>query len=173
MITGSMSVSLRYSIKLKFLLLLFIALVLLLAGKSYSQTLNPQDSTSRLPNGTDGLTFTPRKSDSTYIKVKRDLPFNEFTGIYATFKIGAGYIGDFTTYIQNDVFKQQMDSAGLDLGPSFATRDFRIIGSGRVLKIKRYIAYRFAYMYDGDKKVWMIRESGLTIGVPELKGFFF
>src|ERR1700759_3862212 len=28
-------------------------------------------------------------------------------------------------------------------------------------------------MYDGDKKVWMVRESGLTIGVPELKGNFF
>src|SRR4030095_8192261 len=103
---------------MRFLLVLFIILIQLLPERSYSQEIRPEDSTSRLPNGTDGLTFTPRKSDSTYIKVKSDLPFNEFTGIYATFKIGAGYIGDFTTYIQNDVFKQQMDSAGLDLGPS-------------------------------------------------------
>jgi phosphate-selective porin OprO/OprP len=28
-------------------------------------------------------------------------------------------------------------------------------------------------MYDGDKKVWMMRESGLTIGVPELAGHIF
>jgi phosphate-selective porin OprO/OprP len=28
-------------------------------------------------------------------------------------------------------------------------------------------------MYDGDKKTWMVRESGLTIGVPELKGNIF
>ena len=165
-----MPVSSRYSIR--FLLLPFIVLVLL-TGRSYSQTLNPHDSISNLPNGTDGLTFTPRESDSTFVKVRSDLPFNEFTGLYATFKLGAGYIGDFTSYIQSDIFKQQMDSANLNLEPSFQTRDFRIIGSGRILKIKRYIAYRFAYMYDGDKKVWMIRESGLTIGVPELHGHFF
>jgi phosphate-selective porin OprO/OprP len=28
-------------------------------------------------------------------------------------------------------------------------------------------------MYDGDKKIWMMRETGVTIGVPELKGTFF
>jgi phosphate-selective porin OprO/OprP len=135
--------------------------------------LNAQDTTKLLPNGTDGLTFTPREADSTFIKVHSDLPFNEFTGIYGTFKVGLGYIGDFTAYSQSKVFKQQMDSLGLDLSPSYKTRDFRLIFSGRLVKSKRYIAYRFAYMYDGDKEVWMMRETGLTIGVPELKGTFF
>ncbi|MBO9572896.1 MAG: porin, partial [Chitinophagaceae bacterium] len=84
-----------------------------------------------------------------------------------------GYIGDFTSYSQDKVFKQQMDSLNLDLKSAYQTRDFRILGSGRLLKFKRYIAYKFAYMYDGDEKVWMIRETGLTIGVPELKGNIF
>lgn len=132
-----------------------------------------QDTAKTLPNGTDGLTFIPRESDSMFLKVSSDLPPNEFTGIYGTFKIGLGYIGDFTAYAQSRVFKQQMDSLGLDLTPSYQTRDFRFMFSGRLLKTKRYIGYRFAYMYDGDKKIWMMRETGLTIGVPELKGTFF
>jgi len=28
-------------------------------------------------------------------------------------------------------------------------------------------------MWDGDKNLWMVRETGVTIGVPELKGNFF
>ena len=27
-------------------------------------------------------------------------------------------------------------------------------------------------MWDGDKNTWMVRETGVTIGVPELKGNF-
>jgi len=38
---------------------------------------------------------------------------------------------------------------------------------------KRTIAWKFAYMYDGNEKVWMLRESGITVGVPELKGHIF
>jgi phosphate-selective porin OprO/OprP len=66
-----------------------------------------------------------------------------------------------------------MDSLGVSLDPTFKTRDFRILGSGRLLKTKRYIAWKFAYMYDGNDKVWMMRETGLTIGVPELFGHIF
>jgi phosphate-selective porin OprO and OprP len=152
--------------------LIFLIILQAVSGSLYSQQVTPQDTVS-LANGTDGLTFLPRKSDSTYLKVRSDLPFNEFTGIYSTFKIGAGYIGDFTAYSQDDIFKQQMDSLGVELAPTFETRDFRIIASGRLLKSKRHIAYRFAYMYDGDNKIWMMRETGITVSVPELKGTFF
>ncbi|HEY6977308.1 MAG TPA: hypothetical protein VH396_13520, partial [Chitinophagaceae bacterium] len=121
--------------------------------------LKAQDTSKILPNGTEGLTFRPRADDSILVKQKAKLPANEFQGTYATFKVGLGYIGDFTAYSQNAVFRQQMDSAGLDLTPHYQTRDFRILGSGRFLTSKRYLAYKFAYMYDGDKKVWMMRET--------------
>ena len=147
---------------------LLAAAFLLQAPGSFSQE-NPKT----LPNGTDGLVFTPRAADTVFVDKKSDLEANEFEGKYATFRIGMGYIGDFTAYSQDKVFKQQMDSANLDITPHYQTRDFRILGSGRILKSKRYLAYKFAYMYDGDKKVWMIRETGLTIGVPELKGNIF
>jgi phosphate-selective porin OprO/OprP len=136
-------------------------------------TLYSQDTTRELPNGTDGLLFTPRVADSTFVNKKTDLAPNEFEGTYSTFRIGFGFIGDFTTYSQDKVFRQQMDSAGLELTPHYQTRDFRVLASGRFLKFKRYLAWKFAYMYDGNDKVWLVRESGLTIGAPELSGTFF
>ena len=160
--------------KIVWLLLSFIV-TLLLPVVAWSQDLSkkPQDISKSLPNGTDGSVFYPRIVDTVFIDKELDLPWNEFQGTGSTFRVGAGYIGDFTTYSEDKVFRQQMDSLGLDLKPSFQTRDFRFIGSGRVLKSKRYIAWKFAFMYDGDDKVWMMRETGVTIGVPELKGHLF
>ena len=129
----------------------------------------PGSDTLRLePDGTDGMFNVIRPKDIPADK----LPPNEFKGKYTTFKIGLGYIHDFTTYIQDDVFKKQMDSANLDVYPRGKARDFRILGSG-VLATKRYLAFKFAYMYDGDKNTWLVRETGLTIGVPELAGHIF
>jgi phosphate-selective porin OprO and OprP len=121
-----------------------------------------------VPNGTDGLLLTVPPHDS----LSKKLPPNEFDGSYSTFKIGVGFIYDVVAYSQNKIFKQQMDSAGLSLDAKGQTRDFRILGSG-VLKTKRTISWKFAYMYDGDKQTWLVRESGITIGVPELKGIIF
>src|SRR5688500_4395539 len=104
---------LDFLIKVKYPLLIFIILTQLLPYRSYCQELRPQDSAVHLPNGTDGLTFSPRQADSTLLKVRNDLPFNEFIGIYSTFKMGLGYIGDATTYSYDDVFKQQIDSLGI------------------------------------------------------------
>jgi phosphate-selective porin OprO/OprP len=148
---------------------LFLALLILLfPGKTFCQ-----DTTKILPNGTDGLIFIRRLADSTFVNRKADLAPNEFTGDYSTFRIGLGFIGDYSAYSESKEFRQQMDSAGINLTPTYKTRDFRILASGRFLKTKRYIAWKFAYMYDGDKNVWMVRESGITVGVPELKGHIF
>ena len=142
----------------------FIVLFLLLAFDVYGQE-------KILPDGTDGLTFTVHKGDSMTGRIKNPDP-NEFDGTYSTFKIGLGLIYDFANYAQNDVFRQQMDSAGYSLGPTFKLRDFRILGSGR-LKTNRMIGWKFAYMWDGANQQWLIRESGVTVGVPELAGYFF
>ena len=129
-----------------------------------------QDTTFKktVPDGTEGLVLIVPPPDS----LTKKLPFNEFDGSRSTFKIGMGYILDYAAFKQDNVFKQQMDSANLEFKDQFQTRDFRILGSG-VLKTKRMIAWKFAYMYDGEDKVWMIRESGVTIGVPELFGHIF
>jgi phosphate-selective porin OprO and OprP len=120
------------------------------------------------PNGTDGEVNILRPADT----IAKKLPPNEFNGSYSTFKIGLGYIHDGATYIKSDVFQKQLDSAGLKMDPMFKVRDFRVLASG-VLATKRYLSWKFAFSYDGDKNVWLIRESGLTIGVPELFGHIF
>ena len=154
------------------LIFLTVAAFLLSAILTYGQE-TKKDTTKTLPDGTEGLVFTPRPIDSVLINAKKTLAPNEFEGTHSTFRIGFGYIGDATTYVQDDVFKRQMDSLGLSLDSKFSTRDFRILGSGRFLKSKRYLAWKFAYMYDGNEKVWMMRETGITIGVPELFGHIF
>ncbi len=128
-----------------------------------------QDTTKELPDGTEGVVFAFDPRDTT--KTKKREP-NDFDGTYSSFKIGLGYIHDFVAYHESKEFRQQMDSAGFNLKPTFKLRDFRILGSG-VLKTKRYIAWKFAYMWDGDNEQWLMRESGITIGVPELAGHIF
>ena len=137
----------------------------------FSATLYAQNPPKTLPDGTDGSVFVIPPLDSATGRPKGDKP-NEFYNSYSTFKIGLGYIHDFVAYNESKVFKQQMDSAGFNLTPTFKVRDFRVLASG-VLKTKRFISWKFAYMYDGDLNQWMIRETGITIGVPEWAGHIF
>ncbi|HRI80638.1 MAG TPA: porin [Cyclobacteriaceae bacterium] len=141
---------------------LLIAAILVAPRLSFGQ------DKKTVPDGTTGLVLEVGPED--YLKKKR--PPNEFEGTYSTIRIGFGYILDGAAYGQSAVFKQQMDSAGLVLDPKLETRDFRIMTSG-VLKTKRTLAWKAGFMYDGDKKVWLLRETGLTIGVPELFGHIF
>jgi phosphate-selective porin OprO and OprP len=124
-----------------------------------------------LPDGTDGSVFENPGIDSLTGKALNQNP-NVFGNSFSTFKIGLGFIEDYVAYQESQVFKQQMDSAGFDLKPTFKARDFRILASG-VLNTKRFISWKFAYMWDGDNNQWMLRESGVTIGVPELWGHIF
>ena len=126
------------------------------------------DSVTIVPNGTDGLTLEKRRRDS----LVKQLPPNEFAGQYSTFRIGFGYIGDASLFKMDKTFEQQMDTANLDVSPTIQTRDFRILGSG-VFTTKRNLSWKFAYMYDGNQKAWMMRESGLTIGLPEINSSLF
>ena len=142
-------------------ILLFV-LILAPFLKSYAQ------EPKKIPDGTEGALLTVRDKDSAVKK----LPPNELEGSFTSFKIGLGFIYDVSAYKQSEEFKEQMDSANLDLFNRGKLRDFRVLGSG-VLKTKRSISWKFAYMYDGDKDVWMLRETGITIGVPELAGHIF
>jgi phosphate-selective porin OprO/OprP len=127
-----------------------------------------QETPKTVPDGTEGDVLTVLPKDSLIQK----LPANQFDGSYSTLKLGFGYVGDYASYIQDDVFEHQTDSAGVNLQPKYLTRDFRVMASG-ALKTKRTITWKFAYFYDGDKKSWLIRETGVIIGVPELSGHFF
>jgi phosphate-selective porin OprO/OprP len=140
-----------------------LSMLLTLPHQSFSQEIKKE-----VPDGTTGTVLEIGKSD--YLDTK-EKP-NEFHGTYSTCRLGFGYILDGASYSEDAVFKQQMDSAGLDLVSKVETRDFRAIVSG-VFKTKRTVAWKMAYMYDGDAKTWLMRETGITIGVPEAAGHIF
>jgi len=162
-ITGSLKNTRRYLHGKLPLASLLVAAILLFPNQSFSQ-----DTTKIVPDGTTGLLLEIGPND--YLKKKR--PANEFEGTYSTIRFGLGYILDGAVYSQSAVFKQQMDSAGLVLDSKLETRDFRVFASG-VYKSKRTLAWKLGFMYDGDKKAWLLRETGFTIGVPELFGHIF
>jgi phosphate-selective porin OprO and OprP len=142
---------------------LFVISVLLFPHATYCQN-------EKVPDGTEGIYHTVHKPDSITGKVGHDI--NEVNTPFSTFKIGAGLIYDFTAYQQDATFKQQMDSLDVKLDPIAKLRDFRILGSGK-LNTKRTLAWKFAFMWNGDTEDWLVRETGLTIGVPELAGHIF
>lgn len=142
---------------------LLVAAIFFFPYQSYCQ-----EEKQTVPNGSDGLVLSIHPDDS----LSKKLPANEFNGSYSSVKVGAGFIGEFAAFKLSDVFKQQMDSAGLTFKNKFEVRDFRMMFSG-ALKSRRTLTWKLAYMYDGDGKKWMMRETGLTIGVPEFKGHIF
>ena len=146
----------------------FSVLVLLLSPFLSQQSYAQQDTTREVPDGTTGLLLKVNPDD--YLKKK--LQPNEFEGTYSTMRVGFGYIGDAATYVQSSVFKQQMDSLGESVTAKMMTRDFRLMASG-VFKVKRDLSWKAGFMYDGDKKIWLLRETGITLGVPELFGHIF
>lgn len=151
-------------------LFIILASLLFFAAAGFAQEHKPTEKV--VPNGTDGLDLTVPEKDSINTKRPEVVSPQEVAAPFSTFRIGLGFIYDATAYKQSDVFKQQMDSLGLKLGATGKVRDFRILGSG-VFRTKRTLAWKFAFMYDGSADTWLVRESGFTIGVPELWGHFF
>jgi len=144
---------------------LFVAVMLICPLTS-----NAQEDTAKkiVPDGTTGLLLEVAPEDY----LQRKLQPNEFEGTYTTFRVGFGYILDYAGYSQSAEFRQQMDSAGLEMKTKLETRDFRLMASG-VFKTKRSLAWKSGFMYDGDNKTWLLRETGITVGVPELHGHIF
>lgn len=145
---------------------LLAVLFLFLSGKIFSQ-----DSTGYIPDGTQGEELEVVKTNTLPNKWK-DKRWRLFPGRFTTFKFGGGFLYEFAGYVQDENGKQQNDSAGYVMEPTFAVRDFRITASGQ-LKTKRIMNWKLGLMYDGPSRSWFVRETGLMIDVPELWGKFF
>ncbi|MGC3944304.1 MAG: porin [Chryseolinea sp.] len=150
--------------------LLVLSILTMLVVCVHAQDTKPAEKV--VPNGSDGLDLTVPTPDSINTKKPEVVSPQEIAAPFSTFRIGLGLIYDATTYKADDVFNQQMDSLGTKLDPQIKLRDFRILGSG-VFRTKRTLSWKFAFMYDGNIGSWLVRESGFTIGVPELWGHFF
>jgi phosphate-selective porin OprO/OprP len=93
--------------------------------------------------------------------------WNHYEGPYITLRVGAGFLWDYSAYAQDAESKQQMT-----LSPTDGVRDFRLLFKGLFPKVKG-LSYTLGYMYDGAKKQWFFRQTGLMYEVPELLGDIF
>ena len=141
-------------------------MMLILPNCSYSQ-----DSIQYIPDGTEGEMLEVVKSD-TVPKKWKDKRWRLFPGKITTFKAGGGFLYEFAAFSQDDNSKRQADSAGYVVSSAFKVRDFRLVASGQ-FKTKRTFSWKAGFMYDGVSNTWLVRETGLMIGVPELWGSFF
>lgn len=130
-----------------------------------------QDSTQYIPDGTEGEMLEVVKSD-TLPRSWRDKRWRLFHGRISTFKLGAALFYDYAAFSQDEVSKQQADSAGYVVESMFKLRDFRFLLSGQ-FKTKRQLSWKAGIMYDGGTDRWFWRETGIMIGVPELWGNIF
>ena len=93
--------------------------------------------------------------------------WNHYQGPYFTLRVGGGFGYDYSAYAQDANSKEQMT-----LSPVAAVRDFRVLLKGQFPAIPR-LSYTLGYMYDGAKKEWFFRQTGLMVDVPELSGDIF
>lgn len=143
---------------------LLLAIIFIVANQVHGQ--------QTIPDGTEGEMLEVVKSDTVLHEKWRDKRWRLFPGKYSTLKIGGGFLYEFAGYSQNQAAKQQMDSLDQVLEPAFDVRDFRIVVSGQ-LKTKRIVSWKAGFMYNGDTKEWLVRETGLMVNVPELWGNIF
>jgi phosphate-selective porin OprO/OprP len=98
---------------------------------------------------------------------RRLVKWNEFEGPFFTLRASAGIILDAGTYAQDDESREQFE-----LEPDWQVRDFRLLFNGRI-KTKRKITWSAGFMYDHSGDEWFVRQTGLQVAVPELKGHVF
>lgn len=130
-----------------------------------------QEPKEYIPDGTMGEQLEVVKSDTLPGKW-RDKRWRLFPGKFSTLKLGGGFLYEFAGYVQDDAGRKQMDSAGVTLASAFKVRDFRVVASGQ-FKTRRSLSWKAGLMYDGVTGQWLVRETGITIGVPELSGHLF
>jgi phosphate-selective porin OprO/OprP len=140
------------------IIFLFISAALLFSVNGYSQTVK-----DTIPDGTEGEMFTAPKKDSTELKWN-EKRWRLFKGRITTFKLGAGFLYEYAAFSQDNNSKAQMDSLGTPLKDQYKVRDFRILFSGQ-FKSKREISWRAGIMYDGTSDSWLVRETGIIVGV--------
>jgi phosphate-selective porin OprO/OprP len=99
---------------------------------------------------------------------RRLVKWNEFEGPFFTLRASAGVILDAGTFAQDDGSREQFG----ELEPDAQVRDFRVMLSGRI-KTRRAITWCAGFMYDHAGGEWFVRQTGIQIAVPELKGQVF
>lgn len=144
-------------------LISLFGLIILLIAPNFSRA---QDTI--VPPRAPTLDTTMQAGEAAAAEPQRKfIRWNEFDGKFLTIRAGVGFLYEGATYIQDDNSKEQND-----LEPDGKVRDFRFMLRGR-FKFKRPVTWSCGIMYDGPTKEWLFRETGIMVGVPEIKSHFF
>ncbi|HVN44673.1 MAG TPA: porin [Steroidobacteraceae bacterium] len=119
------------------------------------------------PSTAPGLTDELDAAEADGDRPRQLVDWNHYEGPYATLRVGGGLLWDYSAYAQDEESKQQMR-----LSPTDGFRDFRLLFKGKFPKVKG-LTYTLGYMYDGAKKEWRFRQTGLMYEVPALLGSIF
>ena len=143
----------------------------LLAFLFFNPCLSFSQEEKTVPDGTEGEVLNIPSADTAEVK-KKNLAWNEFDLKFTTIKFGAAVLVDYATFSQDEEGEAQMDSLNASLVSKFKVRDFRVLVGGR-FNTKRTITWKAGIIYDGATDTWRFRETGFTIGVPELSSHVF
>jgi phosphate-selective porin OprO and OprP len=148
-----------------------ILFIMICASLLISLNGNSQDVKDSIPDGTEGEMFQSPTKDSTKMTWNQKR-WRLFNGRFTSFKFGAGFLYEYAAFFQDKNSKLQMDSLGTPMKDQFKVRDFRLLFSGQ-FKSKREISWRAGIMYDASSDSWLVRETGIMVGVPEISSYFF
>src|SRR5688572_2490358 len=90
------------------------------------------------------------------------IPYNDFDLGFTSIHLGGGLLFDGASFNQDDPSEQQM---GLEADNRL--RDARFLFGGR-LKTSRLFIWQTGIMWDKPTGDWFIRQTGLTVGLPEI-----
>jgi len=102
----------------------FVLTMLLMLQQVYSQ-----EKEKIVPIGSEGIMDTVDAATGKKVNPKA----NDFDGSLTTFRIGVGFIYDFTAYAQSEEFKEQMGIANVNLDARSKTGASQASATGRCL----------------------------------------
>jgi phosphate-selective porin OprO/OprP len=86
---------------------------------------------------------------------------------FTTLRFGGGLLTDYTAFAQNAASKEQVE-----LQDQWKLRDARVLFGGQ-FALNRPVTWQIGVMYDGPTSSWLLRQTGIMVGIPELWGNIF
>ncbi len=144
------------------------AVVLSLAAAGTAQSPQPLPNSAGSTQPTLDDTIEAGEADAVEPRRRKMVKWNEYEGPHFTIRVGGGVLYEGATYAQDEESEQQFD-----LEPDWKVRDARLLFKGRFPKSRRAVTWRAGIMYDGPTDEFLVRETGIMVEVPELKGHLF
>ncbi|HEX5000962.1 MAG TPA: porin [Bacteroidia bacterium] len=116
-------------------------------------------------DGTQGEVF--REVNDSVMQPVPKMKGYEFDGPWSSLKFGGGFLYEYAGFSQDEASAQQVN-----MESNFKVRDFRFVMAGK-LKLKNQITWKAGFMYDGQEKKWLMRESGVMFNIPKISGNIF